>query len=108
VLAQVVRAAVRIVMWPAVFQIKRLPRARNRTAQLLRPTVEPVACRRSAVLVAVAVAAALPKLEARVLATEVQARAEELAEKAAKELPSHCELILQLCTALVVAAKEDG
>jgi hypothetical protein len=32
----------------------------------------------------------------------------ELVEKAAKELPTHCELILQLCTALVVGAKEDG
>jgi hypothetical protein len=32
----------------------------------------------------------------------------ELAEKAAKELPTQCVLILQLCMALAVVAKEDG
>ena len=94
-------------MLPAALPIRPL-RARNRTAQRLLHTVEPVACRRSAVLEAEAAVVALPKLEARVLATEVQAQAVELAEKAAKELPTHCELILQLCTAQAVVAKEDG
>jgi hypothetical protein len=65
-------------------------------------------CRHSAIQVAAVAVVALPKLEARVLATEVRAQAVELAEKAVKELPTQCELILQLCMARAVVAKEDG
>jgi hypothetical protein len=76
--------------------------------QLLRPTEELVVCRHSAIQGAAVAVVALPKLEARVLETEVQARPVELAEKAAKELLTHCELDLQLCMVLAVVAKEDG
>jgi hypothetical protein len=69
---------------------------------------ELVVCRHSAIQVAAVVVAALPKLVVRVLATEVRAQAVELAEKVAKELPTQCELILQLCTALAEAARADG
>jgi hypothetical protein len=95
-------------MWQAVFLIKRLRRARNRTAQRLRPTAERAACQLSAVPAVEEVAAVLPKLVVRVLATEAPAQTVELAEKAAKELPTQCELILQLCMARAVVAKEDG
>jgi K+-transporting ATPase c subunit len=50
-------------MWPAVFQIKRLPQARNRTAQRLRPTVERAVHQQIAVMAAAAVVVVLPKLE---------------------------------------------
>jgi hypothetical protein len=92
----------------AVVLIKRLRLARHQTVQRLRPTEELVVCRHSAILAEAAAAAVLPRLEARALVTEVRARPVELAEKAAKELPTQCELILQLCTALAVVAKEDG
>jgi hypothetical protein len=108
VLVQADPAAVRIVMWLAVVLIKRPRRARHRTTQRLLLTAELVVCRHSAIQVAAVVVAALPKLVVRVLATEVRAQAVELAEKVAKELPTQCELILQLCTALAVVAKEDG
>lgn len=92
----------------AVVLLKRMRRARHQMVQRLRPTEELVVCRHSAIQVAAAAVVALPKLEAQVLVMEVQAPPVESAEKAARELETHCELILQLCMALAVVAKEDG
>ena len=107
-LVQVDLVAVHTAMLLAVVLLKRLRRARHQMAQRLRLMAQQAACRHSAIQVAAVVAVVLPKLEARVLATEVRVRPVELAEKAAKELPTQCELILQLCTARAVVAKEDG
>jgi hypothetical protein len=92
----------------AVVLLKRMRRARHQMVQRLRPTEELVVCRHSAIQVAAVAVVALPKLEAQVLATEVLAQMVESAEKAARDLVTHCELILQLCMARAVEAKVDG
>jgi hypothetical protein len=107
VLVQVVQVVVRTVVLLAVVPLKLL-RARNRTAQRLLPMAQQAVYQLSAALAAAVAVVALPKLEAQVLATEVSAQMVESAEKAARELVTHCELDLQLCMALAVVAKEDG
>ena len=106
-LVRVDPVAVHTVVFPVVVPINPL-QVLHQMAQRLRLMAQQAACQQSAVLAAAVVAAALPKLVVRVLATEVRAQAVELAEKAAKELPTQCELILQLCTALAEAARADG
>jgi hypothetical protein len=106
-LEQVVQAAAHIVMLPAVFPIKP-PRVLHPTVQQLLPTAEMVVHQRTAAMEVAVAAVVPPKLEQLALVSEVQARVAESAEKAAKESLTHCGLIRRLCTALVVAAKEDG
>jgi hypothetical protein len=106
-LVRVDPVAVRTVVFPVVVPIKPL-QVLHHTVQRLRPMAQQAACQRSAILAVAVAVAALPRLVARVLATEVLAQAVELAEKVAKELPTQCELILQLCTALAEAARADG
>ena len=106
-LVRVDPVAVRTVVFPVVVPINLL-QVLHQMAQRLRLMAQQAACQLSAILAVAVAVAALPKLVVRVLATEVRAQAVELAEKAAKELPTQCELILQLCMALVVVAKEDG